>query len=66
MTLSEDKIVISDNLYNTELQKVMKLPEKKRKNYKHFLIDINGQKTKLIWKDGKLRIILRFLKYILK
>ena len=49
-----DQIVISNNEYDTFLQEVMKLPEKKRKHFKSTLTDKYGQKTKLIWKDGKL------------
>ena len=49
-----DQIVISNNEYDTFLQEVMKLPEKKRKHFKSTLTDKYGQKTKVIWKDGKL------------
>ena len=48
------QVIISNNEYDTFLQEVMKLPEKKRKQFKSTLTDKYGQKTKLIWKDGKL------------
>lgn len=54
MSSSKNQIIISDNIYDIFLQEVMKLPEKKRKQYKSTLTDKYGQKTKLIWKDGKL------------
>ena len=54
MPSSENQIIVSDNEYDTFLQHVMKLPEKKRKQFKSSLTDKYGQKTKLIWKDGKL------------
>ena len=48
------QVISSDDVYDTFLQQVMKLPEKKRKQFKSSLTDKYGQKTKLIWKDGKL------------
>ena len=54
MSSSENQIIVSDNEYDTFLQHVMKLPEKKRKQFKSSLTDKYGQKTKVIWKDGKL------------
>ena len=51
---SKNQIIVSDNEYDTFLQEVTKLPEKKRKQFKSSITDKYGQKTKVIWKDGKL------------
>eukprot|EP00961_Rhodomonas_salina_P190180 2565970-Rhodomonas_salina.1 len=47
-------IYIPDEQYNSFMDEVLKVPVKKRKNWKDCLEDKLGTKTKLIYKEGKL------------
>ena len=53
-TEEKDMIYIPDEQYNSLIDKVLKVPVKKRKNWKYLLCDKWGTKTKLIYKEGKL------------
>ena len=58
-------VTISNDLYDNLLQEVMKLPEKKRKNFKSFLHDKLGQRSKVIYDKEKLwNYSLTFKKYV--
>lgn len=50
----EGAVIIPDGLYDEWVKEVMKMPYKKRKQYKNYLIDKRGVKTKVIYKNDML------------
>ena len=49
----KEMITISDEAYSILEEELLKLPPKKRKNFKSTLTDKWGVKSKVIYKDGK-------------
>ena len=52
---NENSIMVPNELYDQLMSEVMSMPIKKRKNYRSFLIDNTGEKTKVIYEDDVLK-----------
>ena len=48
------QVAIDDNVYDQMLAEVEALPERKRKQWKSSLLDEQGARSRLIYRDGKL------------
>ena len=48
-----DNVMVSDTIYKEMQENMMKLPVKKRKNFKYTLTDKWGVKSKVMYKDEK-------------
>jgi hypothetical protein len=48
-----DNVMVSDTIYKEMQENMMKLPVKKRKNFKYTLTDNRGVNTKVMYKDEK-------------
>ena len=47
-------VTIPGRVYDAMMQEVMRLPARKRKNYKTFVLSKRGCRTKVVYRDGRL------------
>lgn len=52
---AKGKIMVPKELYAEMMAEIMSMPVKKRKQYRSFLKDKTGEKTKVIYEDGVLK-----------